>query len=196
MIVYDNVEDLRLLNEFLPQGRGHILITTRYRWLATKVGGHPLKIEIKPFDDDHSQEMFKEICRYYDPDFDRSSEEAEMTTLLERLGGLALGIEQIAAYVTDNELSISEFIEEYDQASKRIHANPNSGTGQSLATVWEVQFQRIHDTPAAKVLGALSLLSPDSVPMNILIPDDPQKTGLDSVDTITHDEYAHPHPYG
>lgn len=187
-MIYDNVESLDLLKEFLPQGHGHVLVTTRYKWLAMKIGGRPRRIEIKPFDDDQSLAMFQEVCSYYDPEFDSTSEIEETKDLLDRFGGLALGIEQIAAYITDNELSISDFIVEYERASKRIHKRLDSETGQSLATVWEVQFQKIQDTPAEKVLGILSLLSPDNIPMNILIPEDSQKLGLCALENIQDDE--------
>ncbi len=68
---------------------------------------------------------------------------------------------------------IESFLHQYGRASKRIHSN-NEGSlaEQSLATVWEVQFDQIRSSPAAKILGFISILAPDSIPVCLFIPDD------------------------
>jgi hypothetical protein len=190
LFVYDNVENLDLLYKHLPSGHGRIIVTTRYKWLAFKIQGPNAKREVSIFDDEESLELFEGLCTSYDPGINREQEREQIRTLLNELGGLALGIEQIAAFVSYRGESISSFLKQYEKASKKINANSESSRAEkSLATVWEVQFNKIEGSNAAKVLGYLCLMNPEAIPISLLIPDDDeQETALDMDAVLGCDE--------
>jgi len=170
LMIFDNLEKDTWLTKFIPSAKGRIVVTTRHNWLAFKIEGAKLEVDI--FNPDESIEMFRELCEIYKPNIDRSSENGQIATLLAELNGHPLAIAQIAAYVSYTGTSMSSFLREYERASKRIHADEESSRAdKSLATLWVLQFDKVHNTPAAaKILGFLSLLSPDTISKSIFHP--------------------------
>jgi len=129
--------------------------------------------------------MFEGLCEMYEPGRDRKEERPQIKTLLLELDGLALGIEQIAAYISYRQETIETFLQQYDRDAKRIYANTQGSLAeQSLATVWEVQFEKIRGTHAATVLGILSLLAPESIPISLFIPDPNEDEWDDEISEI------------
>ena len=141
--------------------------------------------ELETFNENESLEMFEGLCEMYEPGRDRKDERPQIRKLLLELDGLALGIEQIAAYISYRQETIESFLQQYERAAKRIYTNTQgSPAEQSLATVWEVQFEKIRGTNAATVLGILSLLAPDSIPINLFIPDPNEEEWDDEISDI------------
>lgn len=174
----------------MPTGNGHVLLTTRYKWLAIRNGACTHELEL--LSPELSMNMFMGLCKMRDPKSHRESERAEIEELLKEFGGLALPIEQISAYVSVNNLKIGTFRKKYARYSKRIHTqNDGSLNEKSLATLWSVQFDRIRDKRAEEVLGLLALLPVDT-PRHLLCPpeDDNGDDEISDVIDIPEDEYV------
>ncbi len=65
LLIYDNVED-NIPQKAIPTGRGHLLITTRYKWVAFRWGGGLIH-ELGTFNENESLDMFEGLCKSYDP---------------------------------------------------------------------------------------------------------------------------------
>ena len=179
LMVFDNVEDVDAFFKCIPQTKGQILITTRYKRLAFRCPGNAYKMELDSFSEDESLDMFEGYCRTYEPSIDRSSEREEIRTFLKELGGLALGIEQIAAYVSYRGESMTMFRKRYQRSSAWIHANNEAGrVPHTLASVWEVHFETIQKTAAAYILSLMCFLSPHSIPVELFEMDDTEREAV------------------
>lgn len=104
LLIFDNVEEPGLLQQHLPSAPGPILITTRYHGVAFKAGGMNKNVELLPFDKAQSETLFSALRKKYRQDLTiaeepPSEEKAATEELMEILGGLAVGIEHMAAYI-------------------------------------------------------------------------------------------------
>ncbi|KAM0186994.1 hypothetical protein ACHAPI_011422 [Fusarium lateritium] len=180
LLVFDNVESFEILCKYLPTTPGHILVTTRYRHTAFSLrsSGSCQLIGLQPFGKEESMNLFKEMRkRYHDdeedsdtdsPTTDQSIDEINATDkLLENLGGLPLGIEQMAAYIESEGLTVCDFLELYMEMGKEILGRNKLGLtgGHTLDTLWATSFDTIRKgkVEAHDLLCIASILSPENV---------------------------------
>lgn len=176
LLIFDNVEEPGLLQQHLPSAPGPILITTRYRDVAFKAGGIYKNVELLPFDEAQSETLFSALRKQYRQDLtiaeEPSSEEKAATEeLMEILGGLAVGIEHMAAYIESDNLTVIEFLEKYDRMALNIHQRENTGSNapHTLDKLWKMSFDRVLDESpnAFYCLCILSTMSPDAIPLSL-----------------------------
>ncbi|KAL6399339.1 hypothetical protein AUP68_17885 [Ilyonectria robusta] len=161
----------------MPTGNGDVLMTTRYKWLAIRKGGH--MHELCTFPPDLSLTMFMGLCKMWEQENDGASEQSEMEIFLEEFGSLALAIEQIAAYVSSRNVPIAKFRKQYARSSQRIHTNSEaSPSDKSLAKLWDVQFEEIGDKPG------------DSIPLNLSTPDEEEDSEISDMIGFPDEEYV------
>ena len=154
-----------MLEHYLPSS-GPILVTTRYSDVASSVASIGGKLELDLFNDQESAHVFRSWRSFYDEKADPIGEEKETEELLGKMGGLALGVSQMAAYIGRQQYKVGDFLKSYEEISPVMYRTPSRGN-KSLATVFEIHFKAIQDTNASQMLGLLSLLSPEVVPIDI-----------------------------
>lgn len=90
---------------------------------------------------------------------------------MEILGGLAVGIEHMAAYIESDNLTIIEFLKKYNRMALDIHKRENTGSNapHTLDKVWKMSFDRVlGESPNAyNCLCILSTMSPDAIPLSL-----------------------------
>lgn len=148
------------------------MVTTRYSGVASSVASIGGKLELDVFNDQESAHAFRSWRTLHDPKANPIGEEKETEELLRKLGGLALGISQMATYIGRQQSTIGDFLKKYEQIGPFIHRAAPNGKTHSLATVYEISFKRIQDTDASQMLGLLSLLSPEVIPFDMFSPRD------------------------
>ena len=130
-------------------GKGSIIFTSRHE--ATKVLGR--HVQVPSMVDDGGIEL---LLR------DMPSEEVEHNWadgegIVRRLGGLALAIEQAAAYISFNKTALPDFIDEYEKKKAKVlkhireelweYQKLRDGSEQSEAlsafTTWEMSFEQV-----------------------------------------------------
>ncbi|KAF2727050.1 hypothetical protein EJ04DRAFT_152032, partial [Polyplosphaeria fusca] len=159
-MVYDNYDRPDVFTEikqFLPEnGRGGIVFTSRHE--ATKVLGR--HVQVPSMMDDGGIEL---LLR------DMSGEEIESNRIhggdiVRRLGGLALAIEQAAAYISFNQMALPDFIDGYERKKAKVlkymreelweYQKPIDGSEQSEAlnafTTWEMSFEQVERRDEAR----------------------------------------------
>ncbi|KAF7155562.1 hypothetical protein CNMCM6106_004708 [Aspergillus hiratsukae] len=116
LLIFDNADDMEMwtkgsatappLKDILPQSEdGHILFTSRNRKLAVKLAS-PNVLSIPEMDYSTTKEIFEKLLIQKGLLQDGYATAA----LLEQLGFLPLAISQAAAYINENEISLSEYL--------------------------------------------------------------------------------------
>jgi tetratricopeptide (TPR) repeat protein len=147
LIIFDNAEDPAALTQFLPAGRGHVIITSRNPdWHGV---ANPLPVQ--EFTRAESVSVLRSrASRLSDADAGR---------IADALGDLPLAVDQAAALLAETTLTADAYL---DLLAERA--------GELLAPSWAVAFDRLaEDDPAAlQLLKLLAWLAPEPVPLSLI----------------------------
>ena len=157
LLVFDNAADPHDLAEFLPDGPGHVMITSRSPvWR----GLHSIKVG--EFTRAESVSLLHALAPALgNIDADR---------IAAALGDLPLAVEQAAAQLAGSQLDADTYLrllgERADELFDQAHDSPYP---VSLTASWDVGFARLaKDDPAAlEVLTVLAWAAPDPVPLRL-----------------------------
>jgi hypothetical protein len=174
--VYDNVEDSDLLEMHLPSAPGPILVTTRYAAVAHKAGGINQTKELLTFNREQSILLFAEMREQYKKDgttlgLSTRDEVLATSELMDLLGGLAVGIEHMAAYIENDQLTVRQFMDKYGRMTLSIHKRSDTGSNapHTLDTLWAMSVEQVRgkSSDAFHLLCMLSIVSPDAIPISL-----------------------------
>ncbi|KAM0431327.1 hypothetical protein ACHAPT_005301 [Fusarium lateritium] len=168
LIIFDNVDNERLLRKFWPNSaRGSILITSRQRILgATLVGD---ACEVGSLTDEQGASMIQLLLENKVSDAKDGELVAEMAQLL---CGLPLALAQMAGYLRTNHVTVCEFLRHY---KNREYARTLFGSTtsldheeyrQTLKTVWRLSFEKL-SPDAQSLLRIAVFLHPDEMPSQL-----------------------------
>jgi tetratricopeptide (TPR) repeat protein len=170
LLLCDNADNPAILKPFLPRNRtGHILLTSRAQNFDDLGISHFVPINEMP-PDEALAFLLKRIRRE-----DASEEERHCAkVLVEELGYLALAIEQAGAYIAANQVTISAYLNSYRNRKLQVLEKAKPKTGDypaSVATTWLMNFEQVESASeaAADVLRFSAFLSPDDIPLELLI---------------------------
>ncbi len=173
LLILDNVEDLRIISDFLPlRGKGHTLLTTRMQFTGTIAHG----IDLDVMDADEGTLFLLRRAKLIeqhapaDPAADYYSKARELTGLL---GGLPLALDQAGAYVEETRGSISEYLEIYKSegiALLRERGMFANGHPKAVVSTLFLSFEKLQQANplAAMLLQLLAFLHPDAIPEEII----------------------------
>jgi hypothetical protein len=158
LLVFDNAEQPGDLRQWLPGGRGHVLITSRERgWAEIAV---PVEIDV--------------LARAESVAILRARAtglaEADADQLAGQLGDLPLAIAQAAGYLTETGMTASRYLELLATRAGQILALATPVTyAQSLAAATQLSADKLAgDDPAAAELASLcAFLAPEPIPEEI-----------------------------
>ncbi len=158
LLIYDNAEDPRALTDYLPGGRGHVLITSRnpnWRELAT-----PVSVDV--FDRQESISLLRQwVARLSELDANR---------IAVALEDLPLAVHQAAAYLAETGCTVQGYLELLASRAADVLTQGAPVTyPASLTASWQVAFERLAaDEPAAlDLLGLAAQLAPEPIPYTL-----------------------------
>lgn len=169
LVIFDNAEDDKLLGAYYPNDEdGSIIVTTRKPNFGYDLTA--MEVQVTPFKEDEGTEALLKMATW-----NRSvPTDVEAAALMNKmLGGLPLGISQIAAIMRNKKIPIKRFLAIYEEDKARWHSeNPRGGHhadyDQNISSVWNVSFKFLAEHLDAKIaLGILCFLSPDSIPQSL-----------------------------
>ncbi|GAA2907806.1 FxSxx-COOH system tetratricopeptide repeat protein [Nonomuraea rubra] len=169
LLIYDNVESANEVQNYLPSGGGHVIITTRDRhWRrAMNLDG----IEVGEFlPEDTVKFLHKRVIALSGRGSERSVDaEAEAQDLAGQLGNLPLAAEHAAAYLNETGTSITEYLALFrDNAHALLASSVDIKYPQTVATTWSVSRNKI--SPEADALfRLLASLSAEPVAEELLV---------------------------
>lgn len=159
LLVFDNYDSSTDIKVFSPVGRENqqsaILFTSR---LATtdRLG---TDVKVEGLLDSEGVDLFLARCGYTS----LSADELHCCMVtVQRLGNLALAIDQAAAYIAARKLSFAQFLQDYERRKEYIlRHTPESpweyrllssdentaGLNSSVLTTWELSFDQLQEDP-------------------------------------------------
>ncbi|MGR6998693.1 tetratricopeptide repeat protein [Yinghuangia aomiensis] len=165
LLVLDNVEDPVHVQPLLDRvSRGRVLITTRR---ATGWHHQASTISLGVLDLEDAADLFTRILTHHGhPDTSSARD------VCKELGGLALAVEQAAAYCAETGTSPATYLEHFARWPGRMFAATAEGgdAERTIARVWHLTLDRLADTPlAGNVLRVLAWYAPHRIPRNLLV---------------------------
>jgi tetratricopeptide (TPR) repeat protein len=167
LLILDNVDTpeakeavLKMLPSF---SAGRVLITSRLREWPPSVQRQPLET----LNVDEAQRFLLERTA---SDRTRSEDDPmRALRLAEELGGLPLALEQAAAYIVHHQMSLSEYLDDWQHEREQVLNWYDPSVMQypaSVAVTWQKTFQQLSPT-AASILRLTAYLAPDPVPLEM-----------------------------
>jgi tetratricopeptide (TPR) repeat protein/DNA-binding XRE family transcriptional regulator len=180
LLIWDNVEDLTLLQQFLPSTRhGALLLTTR----AQAVGTLAVGLELEPMGPEESLLLLLRRAKLFPPQESLEqvprlaarfpAESAAALELVKTLGGLPLALDQAGAYLEETGCGLVEYVERYRQQSQELLAwrgTFGATHPASVTATFRLSYERVQQISleAADVLRVCALLAPDTIPEELL----------------------------
>ncbi len=178
LMILDNTDDLELLHDFLPSGRGHCLLTTRPQDVHALATAERVKI-MEPADGALLLLRRAGRLRPEQPlDAAPANDRDQATTLAEELGGLPLALDQAGAFVAATGVSLAEYLDLYRQRGQKLRAKRGQLPLEhpSVTVTFTLAFEQVAErNPAAvELLRACAFLHPDAIPEELLIEGAPE----------------------
>lgn len=164
LIVFDNADDPSFLPSFWPSSiHGSIIITSRNP-TAQEVNLAQHGIHLKAFSEDTGTEFLISILKDRHP---LTTDDCDAIESLSRyFGGLPLALRQAGSFMVHKKCSPSQFKRLYQSRFEEIDGYQIAEYDKTVADVWTMSSSALSDD-ARTILDTLSLLDPDSVPMEI-----------------------------
>lgn len=168
LLVFDNYDVPTDIKSFFPMGNGTkqnaILITSR-RIACDRLG---TRIAVEGLTEEEGVELLLSRCSSTQVN---TTDVNECKRIVERLGSLALAIDQAAAYISMRRLPINQFLAVYDDRKEYIlnhtpdflweyrrescDGDDSQGDSLSVLTTWELSFEQLsHDRKERYRLGS------------------------------------------
>jgi len=159
LLVFDNAEKPEDLGEYLPQGNGGVIITSRnssWRSLA-----EPMKVQELP------PEEAEAFLVERSGDKDREAARA----LAKELGGLPLALEQAGAYIEACGSSCAKYFKLFRVRRQELleSAKPATDYPDTVATTWKISFESLRkECPeAADLMELCAFFAPEAIPFDL-----------------------------
>ena len=169
---------------FFPQcNHGRVLITTRDKRLGEKLSQRQACIQVPPLDTERSKDLLRSKIA------EENWSEDDALQLVEYLSYLPLAITQAAAFISENSMTVFEYLEllandesELVELLSEHLEDPRRewNSENSVIRTWKLSFDQIsRESPrAAEVLSLLASLDYHGAPRWILRKEDETETGF------------------
>lgn len=176
LLILDNVDDLALIDEFLPpDAAGDVLITTRQQALGTIAQS----IEVEKMEKAEGVKFLLRRAKLLGPDaaLDQAPQEqqAQATEIVSLLDGLPLALDQAGAYIEETRCGLSHYLDLFATRRKELLSRRGRlpvDHPEPVATTWSLSFQKAEQesAAAADLLRLLAFLGPEAIPEEIITP--------------------------
>ena len=179
LLIFDNADDLLLVDEFLPSGsNGHILFTTR----AHVMSGRAQRVEVEEMDVEEGTLFLVRRGTMLGQDVPLSSVSEAVRTaaaaIVDAVDGLPLALDQAGAYIEETGCGLSRYLELYQTQRKKLNERRSkrpTDHPEPVATTWSLSFQKVEEVnpAAAELLRFCAFLHPDAIPEEFITEDAP-----------------------
>jgi hypothetical protein len=176
LLIFDNADDPKQLEPYLPTGSGHVLITSRNQ--AWSHSAEPLEVDVFTMD-----ESVAHLLRHV-PELDL----ADAQRVADALGNLPLAVEQASAWLEQTGMPARAYVEQLATQSTRILAlNQPPDYPMPVVATWNLSFDRLKGrSPAAvRLLQLCAFFSPGPISMDLLYSDEMNESLLSFDETLT-----------
>jgi CO dehydrogenase nickel-insertion accessory protein CooC1 len=174
LLIFDNADDPKQLEPYLPTGAGHVLITSRNQGWSH--AAEPLEVDVFTRD-----ESVTHLLRHV-PELDP----ADAERVADALGHLPLAVEQASAWLEQTGMSARAYVEQLATESTRILAlNQPSDYPMPVVATWNLSFDQLRSPAAVRLLQILAFCSPGPISMNLLYSDEMNESLLPFDETLS-----------
>ena len=169
LLVFDNVEDLALLQTFLPASRyGSVLLTTRLQTLGTIAQ----RIAVKPMDAEEGLifllQRAKLLRSGMPPSHLAPIDVLPAQAIVEMTDGLPLALDQAGAYLEETQCGLKDYLHLFQSSPLELLDARDGYLGHpiSVAKTFILAFEQLERTNAlaAEIVAICAYLSPDAIP--------------------------------
>ncbi|HEY2521973.1 MAG TPA: FxSxx-COOH system tetratricopeptide repeat protein [Streptosporangiaceae bacterium] len=163
LLIFDNADDPKQLEPYLPSGSGHVLITSRNQ--AWTRSAEPLEVDMFT-----PEESVAHLVRHL-PELDP----ADARMVADALGHLPLAVEQASAWLEQTGMQPQAYVAELSTRTTRILGlNQPSDYQTPVVATWNLSFERLQQqSPAAvRMLQLLAFFSPGPISLDLLYSDE------------------------
>jgi len=173
LLIFDNADNLPSLATYLPGGRhGNILVTSRNPRTRDIVGGVDKYIfEVDRMSQADACDLLRRAARLSPEDMVDPETEKVARTIVEKLGYLALAIDQAGAYIA-NTCSIGDYLGIYEKIRPVLMSSrgfQGSGYAASVYQTWELSLGAVKEKKpaAAELLMVLGYFHYEGIPREL-----------------------------
>lgn len=173
LLIVDNVEDLELVQRYLPTApHGALLVTTRLQAL----GALAQPLELDPMPPEEGGTLLLRRARRLPPGTALDPAVHEdfplATTLAEALGGLPLALDQAGAYMEETQCSLEDYLQLYQTAPLALLDERDRRSAHSASVVRTFrlaleQLQQRHPV-AVDLVRWCAFFAPEAIPEELL----------------------------
>lgn len=170
LIVFDNVDDGKILRSFWPIAqKGALLITARNTTSSFTPAAEIF--HLRSFSNEEGSQMILRTLELKDQSLTETDTELAMQLSI-ILGGLPLALAQTIGYITTVQCSIPDFLETYNeqrQSGSGLFSPRSFGDfnyEHTLSTVWDMTLSKM-DERSNLLLSMLAFLDPDRIPESL-----------------------------
>jgi cellulose biosynthesis protein BcsQ/tetratricopeptide (TPR) repeat protein len=159
LLVFDNADDPEAIRPYLPQGTGHLLLTSRNVAWSRQASA----VEVGAFHREESVALLRSRVG--------ELSDVEADELAEKLGDLPLAIEQAGAWLATTAMPVGSYLELLDTRLTQVLAeNPPPGYPRTAAATWLLSLERLREQmpAAAKLLELCAFFGPEPIPMRLI----------------------------
>ena len=171
LVIFDNANDPTILTEYWPQGSSSILITSRDPLAKSLFSTRTSGIDLDPLDDVDGAGLLMRLTGVTLNSQEDTEEQAKRIAQL--LGGVPLALSQMAGIIRRQDLTLSEFLDLYVDASEHSDVHKTKFGDQStktyahtIATVWAIEDLK---PQTRRLLELMAYLDPDNIQEELLI---------------------------
>jgi len=174
LLIFDNADDPKQLEPYLPTGAGHVLITSRNQ--AWGHAAEPLEVDVFT-----KEESVAHLLRHV-PELAISDAEK----VAEALGHLPLAVEQASAWLEQTGMPARTYIDQLATESTRILAlNQPPDYPMPVVATWNLSFDQLRSPASVRLLQILAFCSPGPISMDLLYSDEMNASLLPFDETLT-----------
>ncbi|WP_246238472.1 FxSxx-COOH system tetratricopeptide repeat protein, partial [Acrocarpospora corrugata] len=159
LLIFDNAEEFGHIKPFIPNGPGHVLITSRNPdW---EDNFETLTVDV--FTREESIDFLRKRL-------DRPVSREDADRLADKLGDLPLALEQVGALQRRGTMSINDYIEQLDkQASRLLGAVRAPDYPLTMTAAWRVSVAFLEDRlpQAISILRCCAFFGPEPIPNDV-----------------------------
>ncbi|MBA2679803.1 MAG: hypothetical protein H0U76_15580, partial [Ktedonobacteraceae bacterium] len=175
LLILDNADDLDVVEDLLPEGSGHILLTTREQ----KLGTIAQRVEVGTMDRQEGMILVLRRAGLLAPgtSVEQVPEEQQLraAAIVDAMDGLPLALDQAGAYIEETGCNLADYLKLYqDQERKtKLLSRPGKRSPSyphTVATTWTLSFKEVErkSPAAADLLRLCAFLDPDAIPEELL----------------------------
>lgn len=162
LLVFDNADEPEELTDVIPQGPGHVLITTRnHRW-----EGVAETVPVNVFTEHESVEFLRKRIP-------RGITTEEATELSEALGHLPLALEQAGALQSETGMSTREYLRLLsERTGPLLREGKPPEYPKPMTAAWQLSVEKLKENlpEAMELLRCCAFFGPEPIPRDLFFP--------------------------